>query len=56
MIVLTFTARGSLGDTDGDLQAVLDGLDLGRETIVRSFRDFMTETANTYWGLKNGAD
>ena len=56
IVVLTFTARGPLGDTDGNLQAVLDGLDLGRETIVRSFKEFMTDTANNHWGLKNGND
>ena len=54
MIVLTFTARGPLEDANGNIQAVLDGLDVGRETIVRSFKEFMTSTANEHWGLKNG--
>lgn len=56
VIVLTLTARGPLGETEDKLQAVLDGLDLGRETIVRSFKEFMTGAANKYWGLKHASD
>ena len=56
MIVLPLTARGT---TDGDedaSQRILDGLNLGRETIVRSFKGFMSDEANTHWGLKHGSD
>ncbi len=53
IIVLTFTARGPIEQSEDALQAVLAGVDLGRETIVRSFREFMNDTANNYWGLKN---
>lgn len=53
MIVLTLTARGPLPKAEDDLPTILDGLDLGRETIVRSFRAFMTDGANDYWGLKH---
>jgi hypothetical protein len=28
-------------------------LDLGRETIVRSFKALMTDEANQSWGIKN---
>ena len=42
---------------DGDaVQAVLDGLDLGRKTIVRSFKSLMSDEANKYWGLKHVSD
>jgi len=50
---LTLTARGPL-PTESESQGVFDGLDLGHETIVRSFKEFMTDSANEFWGLKNG--
>lgn len=52
IIVLTLTARGPLQQAEEPLQAVLAGLDLGRETIVRAFTGFMDDAANKYWGLK----
>ncbi len=55
IIVLTLTARGPLQQND-DAQAILAGLDLGRETIVRSFKAFMNDAANKYWGLKDASD
>ena len=51
-VVLTLTARGPLQQTEEDLQPVVAGLDLGRETIVRAFKGFMNNAANRYWGLK----
>lgn len=56
IIVLTLTARGALAESDDASQAIFDGLDLGRETIVRSFVGFTSEAANKYWGLKNVND
>jgi hypothetical protein len=53
IIVLTLTARGPIRQGDDAFQAVLAGVDLGRETIVRSFKEFMSDSANKYWGLKN---
>ncbi len=53
VIVLTLTARGPLQQSDDAQQAILAGMDLGRETIVRSFKAFMDDMANKYWGLKN---
>ena len=50
---LTFTARGPMQQSENDIAAVLDGLDLGRETIVRSFEKLMSDDANQYWGLKH---
>jgi len=51
-IWLTLTARGPITTGDDVMQAVLDGIDLGRATIVKSFRALMTDRANQYWGLK----
>jgi len=53
MIVLTLTARGPVGEGEDVLERILDGLDLGRETIVRAFQSLMTDAANDYWGLKD---
>ena len=54
MIRLTLTARGALEATGRDLQSICAGLDLGHDTIVRSFRDLMEEDANDHWGLDRG--
>ncbi len=56
---LMFTARGPLQATDGDdsiLQAITDGLDLGHQTIVSSFKELMSDDANQYWGLRDVND
>lgn len=50
---LTLTARGPTEPKYDPLAAVLSGLDFGRQTIVRSFRELMSDAANQYWGLKN---
>jgi uncharacterized protein (TIGR04255 family) len=48
---LTLTARGEI--SQGDPAAILEGLDLGRSTIVRSFRNLMSDEANHAWKLKS---
>lgn len=53
-IRLVFTARGPMDLADDMLGAVLDGLDLGRKTIVATFKNFASDEANNYWGLKHG--
>jgi uncharacterized protein (TIGR04255 family) len=53
-IRITLTARGPVGP-DG-VSTVLDGLDLGRATIVRSFRRLMSDDANRFWGLNHAGD
>jgi uncharacterized protein (TIGR04255 family) len=55
IIQLTLTARGPLGSKTDVVQAMLNGLDLGRETIVRTFAQLMSDSANNYWGLKNAS-
>jgi uncharacterized protein (TIGR04255 family) len=52
-ILLTFTARGPVASQDDPTAALLEGLDLGRESIVRSFQQLMSDSANQHWGLKN---
>jgi uncharacterized protein (TIGR04255 family) len=49
---LTFTARGPVQQEADFVSTVLQGLDIGRETIVRSFHSLMTDEANRYWGYK----
>lgn len=56
IIVLMLTARGPVAKSEDARQAILDGLDRGHETIVRSFAAFMSRAANDYWGLKHAAD
>ena len=51
IIVLTFTARGPLSE-GGDQTAILQGLDLGHEVIVRSFGSLMSDGANKFWKRK----
>ena len=51
-VSLTLTARGPLVEGVDRLAAVDDGLELGHKTIVRSFRELMSDQANAYWGLK----
>jgi len=55
VIVLTLTARGPLPG-DANSETILAALDLGRATIVQSFRKLMSEPANIYWGLKNASN
>lgn len=56
VVVLTLTARGPIAESDDPTQAILHGVDLGRETIVRSFATFMSKAANDYWGCKHVSD
>lgn len=50
---LTLTARGPIQGNEDALTTILDGLDLGRATIVCSFQNFMSDDANKHWGVKN---
>jgi hypothetical protein len=53
LVRLMLTARGPLKPTESDVATIIDDLNLGRETIVRSFQCFMSDDANKYWGLKH---
>lgn len=46
---LSLRSAGPATDCETGL---LDGLDFGRQTIVRTFRELMTPEANAYWGLQ----
>lgn len=56
IIRLTLTARGPVQANADVVRRILVGVDLGRETIVRSFRNLMSDQANSYWGLENAND
>jgi uncharacterized protein (TIGR04255 family) len=49
---LTFTARGPVQREADFVSSVMRGLDIGRETIVRSFSNLMADEANKHWGHK----
>jgi uncharacterized protein (TIGR04255 family) len=51
VVSLTLTARGPVDSKTGDPVGV--GLDLGRDTIVRAFRDLTSERAHQVWGIQN---
>lgn len=46
---LRITASGT---TDADEASLFDGLDYGREMIVRSFSELVTSSAKDFWGVK----
>jgi uncharacterized protein (TIGR04255 family) len=50
---LNLTARGPLTKDADDRAAVLSDLDLGRETIVKTFAALMSAEANDFWGLRH---
>lgn len=56
LVALNLTARGPVRPSgqNGEigLPVVYDGLTVGHDAIVSSFRDFMSDDANKYWGLK----
>jgi len=49
MLILSLTARGPVRD---DRDGISKGLDTGRVAIVRSFKDFTSQTAHEYWGIQ----
>lgn len=51
LLVFSLTARGPINrDVDS---GIAEGLDLGRLTIVNAFKNLTSETAHTYWGLRD---
>ncbi|MDB5345585.1 MAG: hypothetical protein JWP89_3962 [Schlesneria sp.] len=48
-IWINLTARGPVEDAE---TGVFDGLDYGREVIVRSFNDLVSPDAKKYWGVQ----
>lgn len=56
IIVLNFTARGQVTESGNPTEKILDGVDLGHETIVKSFEAFASKAANEHWRLKDASD
>jgi len=50
LIRVDLTARGPIAADGKDHDALGDGLDIGRESIVRLFADITSEEAHRYWG------
>lgn len=50
VLQLTLTARGR--PDGGDIAAILRWLDLGREWVVKGFRDFTSPAMHERWGLR----
>lgn len=46
---MTLTASGPIDDSETSL---FDGLDFGREVIVRSFNELVSDAAKSYWGVQ----
>lgn len=46
---ITLTTRGPVDNADTSL---FDGLDYGREVIVRGFNELVSTEAKTYWGVR----
>jgi uncharacterized protein (TIGR04255 family) len=56
IVRLMFTARGPIEEGGDKLQTITDALNLGRRTIVSSFKELMSDDANKHWGLKHAND
>lgn len=53
VLILNLTARGPVNGSE-ECEAPWDaGLNLGREVIVRAFKELTSATAHKYWGLKD---
>jgi uncharacterized protein (TIGR04255 family) len=55
LVELNLTARGPCNASSLSFDPILEGLDLGHETIVRSFRELTSTAANDYWGIHHVA-
>lgn len=52
IVVLNLTARGPLNPEKIGIETILAGVDLGRQTIVKTFQKIMSDEANAYWGIE----
>lgn len=50
LLIITLTARGPIGKGESGAASLAEGLDLGRETIVKVFYELTTERAHEHWG------
>lgn len=51
IVVLNLTARGPLKPEETGVDEILAGVDLGRQTIVKTFVKIMSDEANAFWGI-----
>jgi len=52
-VQLRLTARGPIESGENLAESLYEGLDLGHLTIVQSFRNLMSDTANKEWNLND---
>ena len=52
LLIMKLTARGPIGTAEEGGPTLDQGLDLGREAIVRAFKELTSPEAHEYWGLK----
>lgn len=55
VLVLTLTARGPVDERDPKGTSLDDGLNFGREAIVKAFKELTSEAAHEYWGVHEDA-
>lgn len=48
---LTLTARGPIRETESERLSLDEGLNFGRSTVVRTFKELTSDEAHSYWGL-----
>ena len=53
LLRLTMTARGPIAREGGPGLSLEEGLDLGRELIVKTFVQITSQAAHEYWGLRD---
>lgn len=53
---LTLTARGPIASRGSEGLTLDEGLNLGRETIVRTFKEITSKSAHEHWGLCDAED
>jgi len=49
VLAFALTARGPLGEAEGNAGTLEDGLNLGHDVIVNSFAEFASSEARKYW-------
>lgn len=52
-LVMNLTARGPIAKNQDTITAIDEGLNLGHDMIVKSFRDLTSQQAHDYWNREN---
>ncbi|MDY7009860.1 MAG: TIGR04255 family protein [Planctomycetota bacterium] len=52
-LVMNLTARGPIANNQNAITAIDEGLNLGHDVIVKSFRDLTSQQAHDYWNREN---